>query len=752
MNWVGGRLSSSKRDRAGTASAKQKAYFAKARARLQQRPVAASPIHFSIFGDIEHTAEYTYHVPHTSQPIPSSSKRQRRLDEFEDVAPLVNRLASLKPAMLSARMSQRKGITHHQTNNGEPLHSSARNTVWREERDPQKRMLPPGPENDLETKRKALLRRDDWLGIRAAPPLKMTFPSARERQQVGRRRKLDEDDMERQKERGRARIPHYDNTRGLERLAQSPLSNGSQLLGNISIRIGTSIHGSQRTVAVQQLPQPLTQDLESDEMLFGSYSDRTGTMLLDNDVADLVEEELVHNNGRNHDRVVDNCINSSPKRPLKRQPWVGTKPDHINSTDLFFTPHRLNRLLSYADEGDLNAALGQQQVPVPSEPTPPALKGRLIFEELPQKLVLSSISSDKDPALLTDSPRSINAQGSEHPSLIEDSLTEKQWKAFLKIPESTIISLSHVQAASRDHRRETEAATESEDFDTGYNQIKKSSMALRQTVTTQDEDKENYQVTKNGTCTQMNNIEQRLQSSKPIEPDGELSHNSAPTALSALPEVPGSPQFREAGFPTADENEAWYKFVFGPFVDDKQLSQNSLEVQPSQFQPPMSPELDVERIQQRLAITDSLAVEIDGSTISTRSNLSSHITQPYRINQDRNFSPPRLIQQRFATDTGSLAVGVDSSRSPGTATPSISLPPLDALQTTPRVIFRKPKRFAEPESEENTIHLGYGNRVFAKTLRRKKRNKGFGVRHENSDDLWAIPLSDDDMRDEIHDE
>ena len=43
MNWTGGRLQQSKRS-AHTSSAKQKAYFAKARAKLQSGPGTISPL------------------------------------------------------------------------------------------------------------------------------------------------------------------------------------------------------------------------------------------------------------------------------------------------------------------------------------------------------------------------------------------------------------------------------------------------------------------------------------------------------------------------------------------------------------------------------------------------------------------------------------------------------------------------------------------------------------------------------------
>ena len=96
MNWTGGRLRQSRRP--GTAiTAKQRAYFARARARLLNGDRSASPPRFSLLNASD--VEVPRTIGRTNEALRSSQRpsSQRRLHEFADLAPTVKHLASITP-------------------------------------------------------------------------------------------------------------------------------------------------------------------------------------------------------------------------------------------------------------------------------------------------------------------------------------------------------------------------------------------------------------------------------------------------------------------------------------------------------------------------------------------------------------------------------------------------------------------------------------------------------------------------------
>ena len=251
MNWTGGRLQQSKRS-GGPLNAKQKAYFAKARSRLQDNS-RTTTLSLSIFGDIElkRDPRARSRSPVTSQ---RPRKRQHTLEENDNACPPVAK-------------------------------RQLRGTV------------------DIESRRKDLLQRSDWLGLAPTRPFTMAFPTGRGQERVGRRRRLNTDDLARQEKQKRESIvqqhrnPDMD-FRSRERARRTPAQEDK-----ISVRFGTSIHGSQWT----QLPprdslmeeNVSLENKNSDEMLFNSStpSDKSRVFLLGSQVD---QSSVQDNEGEGH--------------------------------------------------------------------------------------------------------------------------------------------------------------------------------------------------------------------------------------------------------------------------------------------------------------------------------------------------------------------------------------------------------------------------------------------------------------------
>ena len=221
MNWTGGRLQQSKRH-GGPVNAKQKAYFAKARSKLQDRP-RRGPLQLSIFGNVELKRD--------------SEVRSKSSDTTQSVT-------GTKHTPVQYENDARVAKRHFQGT------------------------------DDLEMRRKDLLKRSDWLGLEPTRPFTMAFPADRKRARVGRRRRLNTDDLARWEKQHHEKVKrrHGSSRQSLqsaERIIYAP-GQGER----VSVRFGTSIHGSQWT----QLPgtQPrtgpdATPDRQaSDEMLFDS--------------------------------------------------------------------------------------------------------------------------------------------------------------------------------------------------------------------------------------------------------------------------------------------------------------------------------------------------------------------------------------------------------------------------------------------------------------------------------------------------
>jgi hypothetical protein len=139
----------------------------------------------------------------------------------------------------------------------------------------------------LTTAKRRLLRRSDWMGLSAARPLHMQFPSVEELENVGKRRKVTLEDRKRQ-EGVQAPVNHSTSKhnhnarpsrhRIIDRRTEEP-----------SIRMGSNIHQSQTTPMPSQTRKPMTPICQSES---------SESMLLDKEF--VASQQSITRNRPNH--------------------------------------------------------------------------------------------------------------------------------------------------------------------------------------------------------------------------------------------------------------------------------------------------------------------------------------------------------------------------------------------------------------------------------------------------------------------
>ena len=289
MNWIGGRLQQSRRARGGL-SAQQKAYFAKARAKLLNADCPRTPIDIPLFD--------TYRTNQNPRDDPFSGKhsgdegtsehsvRPRTRSAHRELQPILLNICS--PNHTKGTCSGFEGSTKHTFTASDQVQAGQQNL---KRRWPQEVQIPdtankPKIGYDLaetavkkrkshlshessafERKRQEMLKRTDWLSSTRVPPSQVhSFPQ-RSHKRLARRRKLNEDDLMRF---GQQR---HDRPRQAFSGFRPPRSRWYPGQDAISIRHGTQIHGSQMTqlqVPLHEGSSPVQPTLQQEKMLFDS--------------------------------------------------------------------------------------------------------------------------------------------------------------------------------------------------------------------------------------------------------------------------------------------------------------------------------------------------------------------------------------------------------------------------------------------------------------------------------------------------
>lgn len=271
MNWTGGALSRSRNAKSKVSlSVKQKNHFAKARLKLQN-PQRPSPPAIQFFELGEWKPESGGHNDRRSNPVKQKVSGQRTLEQFENVQGVVRKLKSLRPRN-QGKERKRSVINDtegHVLPSGIPIPPVSPTSISsrlpsssspiQAEPTPKRnskrlRTATPSTSDELdpltapdsvEAKRRKLLQESDWVGIerqrRLSRPVKMTFTAAKDRDLIGRRRRLTHSAIE---NRGKGQHPrpmkiplmasHSEKPRGLHRRLPDEYWGADSL----SIRIG----------------------------------------------------------------------------------------------------------------------------------------------------------------------------------------------------------------------------------------------------------------------------------------------------------------------------------------------------------------------------------------------------------------------------------------------------------------------------------------------------------------------------------
>lgn len=244
MNWTGGRLQRSKHAANGL-SAKQKQYFAAARARVQDGRRARSPSYVTLFEGTDQEIRLLRHGPPTIANDREHYGSQERAVESDFPAARDDRKRRLPSGTAKERTSKRQSSRH-------PSIKANRRKPEACDRDRRPRIQYqrlPETKDELQAARLEILemmKTDNWLRPKVPRPLKMTFPSFEEKQKVGRRRKLTKADIERRNQVTHQRSsPVEKEQSGLLRV---PRRKEHELdHDEVSVRVGSVIHGSQKT-------------------------------------------------------------------------------------------------------------------------------------------------------------------------------------------------------------------------------------------------------------------------------------------------------------------------------------------------------------------------------------------------------------------------------------------------------------------------------------------------------------------------
>lgn len=269
MNWVGGKLHRHSKTNSKPAKARQREYFAKQKGKLSSQSLS----YFENF------------KPDFLSPAKSSSQRkclQQKLEEFESVAPVANRLGSMR-SKASMGLQRRTAKQHSQTkidltprrtHDAQSGGGSHHQEIGQGVPSPLEAAAQPGsPEKSLDRaqwlkeQRNKLLAQDDWAGLRATRPLQMSFISDAERAMIGKRRKINADGGSTWPTR---RIQHATSRSAESSPMWGHASPRNRRAEDISVRIGMNALDSTQHMS------------QADSMAFGSLRS-TESMLLDNE-------------------------------------------------------------------------------------------------------------------------------------------------------------------------------------------------------------------------------------------------------------------------------------------------------------------------------------------------------------------------------------------------------------------------------------------------------------------------------------
>lgn len=252
MNWTGGALPRSRNGHAkATLSNVQKKHFAKVRGKLLGPPPSSPDFDTSIFKDAR--SQRLHHHNRRPRSPCRDHQSQTRLDSYDDIAPVVRKLGSLRPRKNHAQQDSGAGNERPQLNaQDQSVHQSRSyhrnptkaitiNKVEHQDSFTVQKEAVSCSLDSFEAKRQQLLSKRDWVGFASTKPVEIHFPSARARERIGKRRRLNTAEqrmsLNQDQQQRRTSYQTMEDRRPPRRYGQP-----SSSIGDISIRIGEQEH------------------------------------------------------------------------------------------------------------------------------------------------------------------------------------------------------------------------------------------------------------------------------------------------------------------------------------------------------------------------------------------------------------------------------------------------------------------------------------------------------------------------------
>ena len=288
MNWTGGALQRSRSSNAkGATSRTQKQYFTRARQSLLNSPQAPPSIDLSVFQNAKTKEESKKHYQF---PAEFSDHSQRTAKEIRDPEPSVIKLQMPRMRDVRGLMTEDQQRSRKQCKAdsflGTDFQSPLRNKdfavigpICLEGREvqgsPPRRNLHQFQHgrsaSALRRKRMKLLGCRDWAGLEYSKPVKIHFDSIEDKDLIGKRRRIDSEDVERRTARLRNR-----RFKTLHHLPSKHLFNAVPSNQDVSIHIGSSVPDYASPFHATPQPSTSQDSCLSEDMLL----DRTGSSLV----------------------------------------------------------------------------------------------------------------------------------------------------------------------------------------------------------------------------------------------------------------------------------------------------------------------------------------------------------------------------------------------------------------------------------------------------------------------------------------
>ncbi|XPT01678.1 hypothetical protein M3J09_010808 [Ascochyta lentis] len=327
MNWTGGSLQRTKNAHKGVVQ-RQKAHFARARTQLQQSPGA--PImpfrpDYLVDGDGResghHLSPFGSSIRHTGH----SPRRHRERDE-RDISSIPR----------SSRHLQ-------ETNPHFSLRKRSSGTEREKKRDRGKRATDIDTEMQLlEANKERLLRQQDWIGVAPSRPVDLQFLSVKEKNRIGKRRKMEGKSRATARRQSPTVYPHRTGEDELEDHGDAFMS-GALPIPSAADKIRVRI-GSHALTAVSTQPNnDARSQTNSDSMLF----DEEGEEAVESETA-----QSITASGHVH------AANPKPMNERSAESYEDCSPQHDRYT---------NHGLTAQSEGDAEGHIGTNTLHLPMQ-------------------------------------------------------------------------------------------------------------------------------------------------------------------------------------------------------------------------------------------------------------------------------------------------------------------------------------------------------------------------------------------------